>query len=238
MSDTKGYREAYQRDGYLIVPDLFTAEEMTAFKAEMHRLLEAVREEAVAEGNDPERVVHGGVYVGLSIRSEAAQAVARDPRILDILEAIYAPNLEFLSDKIVFKSESTAYGSPWHQDWHYWHGSNKISVWLALDNATVANGCMKLLPGSHRAAVTHDGEVEPGDTFVLRLKPGAVDEAQAVIGEVPAGGAVFFLDLTLHASYPNTSGEDRWAWIGTYRDTRAGTEEYSWAKARVVLRGE
>jgi len=238
VSEPTSDREAYLRDGYLIVPDLFSRDEVIAIKAEMVRLLETVRQEATAEGRDPERVVHGGVFVGLSIRSEVARRVAKDPRILDILEGIFAPNIEFLSDKVVFKAKGTAYGSPWHQDWHYWHGSNKISLWLALDDATPANGCMKLLPSSHTAPIAHKGETAPDETFGIRLKPGEVDEAKAVIAEVPAGGGVFFLDLTLHASYPNTTGDDRWAWIGTYRDAKAGVEDYDWAKAREILRGE
>ncbi|MCX6380369.1 MAG: phytanoyl-CoA dioxygenase family protein [Armatimonadetes bacterium] len=203
MSAPTSDREAYLRDGYLIVPNLFSRDEVMAIKAEMVCLLETVRQ-----------------------------------GILDILEGIFAPNLEFLSDKIVFKAKGTAYGSPWHQDWHYWHGSNKISLWLALDDATPANGCMKLLPGSHTAPIAHKGETAPDETFGIRLKPGEVDESQAVIAEVSAGGGVFFLDLTLHASYPNSTGDDRWAWIGTYRDAKAGVEDYDWAKAREILRGE
>ncbi len=238
MSESSSYRESYQRDGYLIVPDLFTREAAAEIKAEMVRLLDDVREEAIAEGRDPERAVHGGVYVGLSIRNEVARRVAENPRVIAILAEIFAPNIEFLSDKIVFKGRGTDYGSPWHQDWRYWYGSNKISLWLALDDATPANGCMKLLPGSHTAPVEHTGEAAPGETFGIRLKPGEVDESKAVVAEVSAGGGVFFLDLTLHASYPNSTGEDRWAWIGTYRDAKAGVEDYDWAKARKIVHGE
>ncbi|HZO91146.1 MAG TPA: phytanoyl-CoA dioxygenase family protein [Chthonomonadaceae bacterium] len=229
--------ETFARDGFLIVPGLFPAAEMKPIKAEIATVLDAVRSEALARGDDPEKAIHGGVYVGLSARNAVARQLSRDPRILDILEAIYAPNIEFLSDKVVFKSHQTDYGTPWHQDWPYWHGSHKISVWLALDDATVENGCMKLYPGSHRAPVEHDGQVAPGETFGHRLRSDAVDEAKAVTAAVAAGGAVFFLDLTLHSSYPNVSGQDRWAWIGTYRDAQADDLDYSWAVAAAVVRG-
>lgn len=238
MSKSNSYQESYLHDGFLIVPDLFTREEAAEIKAEMVRLLAELREEATAAGRDPEKVAQGGVYVGLSIRNEMARKVAENPKIVAILAQIFAKNIEFLSDKIVFKGRGTDYGSPWHQDWHYWHGSNKISLWLALDDATPANGCMKLLPGSHLAPVEHKGETAPGETFGIRLKPGEVDESKAILGEVPAGGGIFFHDLTLHASRPNATGEDRWAWIGTYRDADMDAEEYEWAKARRIVHGE
>ena len=74
---------------------------------------------------------------------------------------------------------------------------------MALDDATVENGCLKLFPGSHKSAIVHDGDASDGHGFGNRLRPGAVDEDLAVTAEIEAGGAVFFHDLTLHASHPN-----------------------------------
>ena len=65
-----------------------------------------------------------------------------------------------------------------------------------------------------------------------------IDENLAVTAEIEAGGAVFFHDLTLHSSHPNRSGEERWVWIPTYRDAKAEDEDYPWAVAAKVLRGE
>ena len=61
--------------------------------------------------------------MGLAARSPVFQKAVGDARLLDILAGILAPDIEFLSDKVVFKSESTTFASPWHQDWHYWHGT-------------------------------------------------------------------------------------------------------------------
>jgi ectoine hydroxylase-related dioxygenase (phytanoyl-CoA dioxygenase family) len=235
--DTQRVSENYHRDGFVILQNLLTAEEARQIKQEIARVLEEVGEEARVRGEDPQSAIVGGVYVGLSARSEKMKALARDPRVLDVLEAILAPNIEFLSDKVVFKSSKTDFSTPWHQDWPYWEGAHKISVWLALDDADTENGCMKLIPGSHHAVVAHEGEAQPDGSFSNQLKPGAVDEASAVCGAIPAGGAVFFHDLALHASYPNTSGRDRWAWIGTYRDAQAGDLAYDWAVAAAVVRG-
>ena len=54
---------------------------------------------------------------------------------------------------MVFKNEAMTFASPWHQDWSYWYGAHKLSIWVALDDATVENGCLKLFPGSHKSAL-------------------------------------------------------------------------------------
>ncbi|HEX5323356.1 MAG TPA: phytanoyl-CoA dioxygenase family protein [Capsulimonadaceae bacterium] len=235
--DTRNILQSYKRDGFVIVADLLSAEEARAIKEETARILEEVREEARRRGEDPQSATAGGVYVGLSARSEKMRELARNPRMLDVLAAILAPDIEFLSDKVVFKSSKTDFSTPWHQDWPYWEGAHKVSVWLALDNADIENGCMKLIPASHHAVVHHDGSALPDGSFPNQLKQESVDESNAVCGAVPAGGAVFFHDLALHASYPNRSGRDRWAWIGTYRDARAGDHDYDWAVAAMIVRG-
>src|SRR5687768_8116760 len=74
----------------------------------------------------------------------------RDDKVVPILHQIVGPNLEFLSAKAVFKNAKTAFPSPWHQDWFYWEGPHKVSIWIALDDATPANGCLKFVPGAHK----------------------------------------------------------------------------------------
>ena len=67
------------------------------------------------------------------------------------------PNVELLSCKPVLKSKKVAHSSPWHQDWEYWRGTPKVSAWVALDDAKVDNGCLRVIPGSHRwGAIPHE----------------------------------------------------------------------------------
>ena len=221
----------FTETGFAIVPNLFTRDEVQRLKLECIDILEAVEKETGS-------VAEHGVCVGLAARSLVFQAAVGDERLLDILAEILAPDIEFLSDKVVFKSESMTFASPWHQDWHYWHGAHKHSIWVALDDATVENGCLKLFPGSHKSAIVHDGDASDGHGFGNRLRPDAIDESLAVTAEIEAGGAVFFHDLTLHSSHPNRSGEERWVWIPTYRDAKAEDNDYPWAVAAKVLRGE
>jgi phytanoyl-CoA hydroxylase len=215
----------FDTDGFTIRRGLFTEQEVTGFKQEICRLLET-------------HEAHGGVFVGLAANSLVFRELAGDTRLLDELETILGPNIEFLSDKVVLKSAATDYGSPWHQDWPYWKGIHKVSVWIALDPATPENGCLKLLPGSHRTHAVHDGDAGGTKLFVHRLAPGAVDEDHAAIVPCAPGDAVFFHDLTLHASFPNTTGADRWAMISTYRSASEPDLDYEWSVAARVVRGQ
>jgi phytanoyl-CoA hydroxylase len=215
--------ESYTRDGFAFVPGLFTLSETQAAKDEVQRLLTTRKD-------------HAGVFVGLAAASAHFAALARHPQLLDAIEACLGPEIEFLSDKIVFKSASAGFGSPWHQDWPYWKGTHKLSVWIALDPATPANGCLKLLPGSHRSHFIHDGVAGPGEGFGNRLSEGAIDESLALTLPCMPGDAVLFHDLMLHASHPNATGEDRYALISTYRAAAEPDLTYDLAVAAAVVR--
>src|SRR5690606_9748522 len=138
-------------------------------------------------------------------------------------------NVEFLSDKAVFKNHEEDFGTPWHQDWSYWYGSHTVSVWVPLDDVTPENGCLRLVPGSHRMVVTHDGAADDDHGFNHRIDAAQIPAEAVVTAPLEAGGAIIFHDLTLHASHDNTSGKDRWVWIPTYRDASAEDPDYEWA---------
>ena len=233
---TETLAATFERDGFLIVPDLFTADEAAHLKTEMQAILDEVARERQAESGDDRAVIfNAGVHVGLASRSPMYREWVADHRILDVLEPILGPDIEFLSDKAVFKDHDTDFGSPWHQDHPYWVGSHKISLWVALDEATVANGCLKLIPGSHRAEIGH-ATVDDGHGFNHRMGDQDAQEAEAVTAPLPVGGAIFFHDLTLHASHENTAGADRWVWIPTYRSLHHDDPPYPWAVAARPVR--
>ncbi len=149
--------------------------------------------------------------------SDEMRSAVCDSRIVDALKSIVSPDIEFLSVKPVYKSADISFASPWHQDWQYWGGAPKVSVWIALDAATVENGCLKVIPGSHTRTWQHE-RIEDGVGFGNRISEDALSGENIVDVVVEAGDALFFHDLLLHASHPNTSGRDRWSMIPTYRD--------------------
>jgi phytanoyl-CoA hydroxylase len=238
MQLTQEQQASWERDGFLVIEELFAEGEIPRIIDETEGVLAEVREEALAAGRSPEQILASGVYVGLSVKRAFFREVACDPRLLDVLEGLIGPEIGFLSDKVVFKDHAVDYESPWHQDWAYWGGSHKISVWIALDEATPENGCLRILPGSHRAPVEHDqARNVPG--FGNRLDPAVrgLDMSRAVTLPAKPGTAIFFHDLTLHASLPNRSGKDRRALIVTYRDLSQPDREYPDLPAAARVRG-
>ncbi|MDE0311944.1 MAG: phytanoyl-CoA dioxygenase family protein, partial [Caldilineaceae bacterium] len=111
--------QSFARDGFVVVPNLFSRAEVMVLKEEIQNILHAVRQESEGEGSQKKFVDETGVYVGLAGRSSLFRQSVRDDRLVDILEAIIGPNVEFLSDKVVYKDEDTHIASPWHQDWPY-----------------------------------------------------------------------------------------------------------------------
>ncbi|MDE2125751.1 MAG: phytanoyl-CoA dioxygenase family protein [Armatimonadetes bacterium] len=214
----------FRRDGFAFARSMFSPDEAAAMKAEIRSILA-----------DHSHV--GGVYVGLAAVSQLFRRAARNSAMLDALEHVIGPDIEFLSDKVALKSGDVQFGSPWHQDWPYWKGAHKVSVWIALDPADRSNGCLRLLPGSHHHPVEHSGVAPEGEGFGNRLAPGSVDESRAVDAVCAVGDAVLFHDLTLHASYPNRSGNDRYSLISTYRSAAEPDIRYDWAVAAEVVRG-
>ena len=221
---TKEQVAQYQRDGFVIVPDLIDPEAAVAWKAQLKARLQA-------EGNEN---IPSGVRVWMADNMDPMSSEQLlSQRMVAILQQLIGHDVEFLSYKAVFKNAKTTFNSPWHQDWAYWEGSTKISAWIALDDATPENGCLKLIPGSQRAVVEMK-EVEDVKGFVRRITEDQVAGLPIETVPVPRGAAIFFHDLALHASCPNLNGQDRWSIIPTYRNAAEKDSSTVWKTARVL----
>lgn len=115
-------------------------------------------------------------------------------------------------DQLLFKPPDSGAGGNvgWHQDYHYWQcttPSELLTAWIALDDVTVENGCMQVVPGSHQW-----GLLPVGDFFDSDLK-GMSERIEAFTGrpfetvrcDLPAGSLSFHHCLTIHGSGPNLS---------------------------------
>lgn len=223
VSQIAGYHEK----GYVVLPGLFTREDAQTWKA---ALKERVVDDEYLDKGAGVRVWFGDDMDSVSVTN------VKITGLVEALIQLIGPDIEYLSMKAVFKNAKTNHSSPWHQDWHYWQGSPKISVWIALDDATPDNGCLRLVPGSHRGAVKMD-DVDDGKGFNHRISEDAIDNLPVEVVPVSAGDAIFFHDLLLHASCPNINGEERWTAIATYRSGAVKDESTVW-ESSMVLNGE
>ncbi len=118
--------------------------------------------------------------------------------------------------RIRCKLPDTARGDvPWHQDSGYYaeHCDETLIVtcWVPLVNATVQNGCMQILPKTHRGRVALHHTGGNSGFLVINDEDLPADPQQAVAAECPVGGVVFMTNCTPHCSTPNTSDHIRWS---------------------------
>ncbi|MEK5209699.1 phytanoyl-CoA dioxygenase family protein [Psychrobacillus sp. FSL H8-0510] len=209
----------YEENGYLILNNYFSKFTVKELKIEVKNIFFTGREMKSRVSLDVDKLKKQGVFIGLSRISSLYKETVNDSKLIGLLNEILGEEIKFVDDKVVFKDAKTDFGSPWHQDWHYWKGQHKFSLWIALDNVTLENGCLKVVPGSHKNKIEH--EDIGGDGFSKWILPENINEQDVVSLPVEAGSIILLHDLLFHASLPNKTGEDRWAFIPTY--------QYSWS---------
>ena len=128
--------------------------------------------------------------------------------ILDCIEDLIGPNIQLFHDQALYKPAH--HGGPvfWHQDNAYWQctPATLVSCWLTLDDVSVANGAMQVIPGSHLQALEHE---KSASTSALLDNAERVDSSRAVAIELPAGGAMLHHCQTFHYTAPNKTARER-----------------------------
>ena len=203
---------SFDRDGYLVLAGALSAGEVQALRDEAVRIcrgeLGAVDGVEPAAADEPdEQVVRRYLCIHFPHKlSDRMRGTLAHPVIVDALRQRIGPNVKAMQSMLFIKSEGKP-GQAWHQDELFIPTRDRslTAAWIALDDATVENGCLWVLPGSHRRGVLYpdrdhhdarfDCEVEAYD-FPYR-------DQDAVAVEVPAGSVVLFSGYLLHMSLPN-----------------------------------
>jgi len=150
------------------------------------------------------------------------EALVADARIVTpVCGVIETESVALWTDKINLKRPREGSGFRWHQDSPYWthridHVDRCPNVMIALDDASEANGCFRVIRGSHREGCL-PGIQDGTQIGALFTDPRYVDESAQVALAVPAGSLVFFSAHTVHGSRPNESGDARRAIVLTYQ---------------------
>lgn len=218
---------AYRRDGYFIVRNLLSPAAVSACLAEATRIC---REDAPAIGgwagaplpdSDQFATMDEDALLGrfLAIQfidkiSPFFHAAMATPAIIDVLREIIGPNVKGIQS-MLFMKRSGKPGQAWHQDEHFIPTRDRslVGVWMALDPATRDNGCLRVLPGSHRAGILYP--TRPHGRADYDGAPEAFGfsevEADEVVAEMAPGDVLFFNGYLLHRSTRNVAPE------GTFR---------------------
>ena len=207
---------AYRRDGYLIVRDLLRPDDLAALRGESVALcrgrlgaLQGLVESPTSESDaDAMRRYMVGVMPH-KLPSLFARYLA-DQRIVRVLNTLIGPDVKGVHSQVFFKAAG-APGNAFHQDEKFIPTRDRslVTVWIALEDARIENGCLRVFPGSHRPSVLwpmrrHDNP-DLDRVEEIHLYPHA--PADAVALEIPAGAAIFFDGYLIHGSFPNRSAE-------------------------------
>lgn len=208
LSDSEVRR--YQEDGF-VVPE---------FRLEptgVARLREAL-DRVIAANPDkrPEQLVSvhitGRNAEGV-VGDTEFMAVCQDEAILDIVEQLIGPDIVLWGCQAFCKPPGDGMEVPWHQDGNYWpiKPLATCTLWIAIDDSVIENGCLRVIPGSHRGHSLNVHHKVDREDVVLNQRADATsfDESTAVDVELEAGQMSLHDVYLLHGSNPNRSDRRR-----------------------------
>ena len=207
--------------GYFAMEGLLSADDVAACLDGLHDLAERraelgdriwVQEEPFfdqggtdSRAADPElRIRKLARFVQVEARLAAAAA---HPNVMAVLGQLIGPGHRLVQDMALMKPPFKGSEKPWHQDNAYFDWTpldGIIGVWIALDPATVENGCMQIVPGSHQAGPARHYHVRD-----CQLPDQAVAVEQVEVVPLKPGGVLFFSGLIHHGTPANMSASRR-----------------------------
>ena len=233
-------REQLAEHGFVVRREVFDGGEVGAIgdacDALVERLLEEKRNAKVAVGSytfeiqrrlativkweqeNPDLLLGIEPFAHLS---DTLRTWALDARLLDpARDVIGSDDVDLFTEKLNLKRAH--HGGPivLHQDFPYWADATPIAARVAtavifVDEARRDNGCLEVVPGSHREGVQERKAVEGFGN--LEMDPAAFDISRLIPLEVSAGSVVFFGPFLVHRSLANRSGDDRRALLFSYQ---------------------
>ncbi len=206
----------YRHTGHLTVPGLFDPATTDALVQDIQRWGEAF----LADLPPQQRAwyVDGGVQARAVLRKldnphhhrELVREVARTPALVQLVEQLIGPGVSVYFSQIFFKPPEGGGPKPAHQDNFYFGPNNLegvVTAWIALDDATLENGCLYFGEGSQRGPVYP--HVAPADEpYNLQLPAHILARQPMTPAPVMRGGVSFHHGNTFHQSAPNLS--TRW----------------------------
>ena len=202
--------KAFDKNGYLAVEDVLTAPELEELRHVTDGFVEQSR--AVTSHDAVFDLEPGHSAASPSLRRikhpiskhPVYAKCARHDRILDIVECLIGPNLRYHNNKLNMKNPDNGAAVQWHQDWAFYPHTNDsiLEVGIALDDMTVDNGALMVLPGSHKGRTWNHHQ---DGLFVGAITDPAFKADGAVSITLAAGGITLHHVRMAHGSKPNRS---------------------------------
>ncbi|HEY5663269.1 MAG TPA: phytanoyl-CoA dioxygenase family protein [Ilumatobacter sp.] len=213
---TSGQVASYRHDGFLLPVRVADTDRAAGWCAE----IEALERRWRGDPTLPNPFVDYA-RANFHVVSAAAARIAHDRAILDAVESIIGPDILCWMCELIVKEPHSPKILTMHQDMTYWGldgADHLVTAWLALSPATIANGAMQFVRGSHRHGQVAHHDTYGADNLLSRGQEIAVDydPADAVPVELQPGEMSLHHGLMFHGSGPNTTAHRRVALVMRY----------------------
>jgi len=220
---TKTQVEQFERDGYLVLTDVFSAHELDELRAAAERTGKNCSDthpgQLIKESDGEQLRTLFGVHGMDGLLKDTAS----NPRMLEVIQFLLNDSVYIHQSRLNFKSPHYGSGFEWHSDFETWHaedgmpGMRAISATVLLTDEISADGSLKFMPRSHKTFVACPGETPDSTGYREAFKKQAVGKPPALfldlleesggVQEVvaPAGSVLLFDCNVMHGAGKNTS---------------------------------
>jgi non-haem Fe2+, alpha-ketoglutarate-dependent halogenase len=219
----------FNRDGYLKGMRIFDDAEI----AELRRYFDDLLAQTLAAGGDSYSISTA------HLRHGRVHDLLTDPRLVARVKDLLGDNAIGWGSHFFCKMPGDGKRVAWHQDASYWPltPSKAVTIWLAIDDASVENACMRYIPGSHRLGHLTYRLSETDEANVLNQTVEGIEKLEPPVDvELKAGEVSMHSDLLLHGSEANQSARRRCGLTLRYcpADVKAGL---GWNAKGVIVSG-
>lgn len=225
----------FRSEGYTVFPHFFSDDELAALVAELERFKREGLGRNVATDGDGK--THSTTRVNYQIiplndKSALMRALPFHPNVVAVVGQLIGNPFARHLDQIFLKPARTGAGTDWHTDNAYFKigdPSKGTALWIALHDATLANGTLRVIPRSYVETFEHERDLTSDHHIHTHA-----DESRAVPIELPAGGAIFFNYGTAHATKANNTDKERAGLAFHFLNTEHVPENYRWKMIHVT----
>lgn len=203
--------ENYKENGYLVLKDqLFNTEKLNSLI------------DIYAEISSSNQGIRTDEFDTPHFKDERLLEFLRSDDVLDIVQELIGPNIGLWSSHFICKEPFVGRRTPWHEDSAYWNGrfdrlDKIVTIWLAITNSTTENGCMGVIPGTHKNGFSEYTSVDAKtNTFDLEIKPDLVDLDKVVWFELNKGECSIHDARIIHGANANNSPHKRCGYTMRY----------------------
>lgn len=200
----------YEKEGYVIPEFALSEAEVTALRNTVDALIEK------NPGVRPEHLVNAHISRDNAegvIGADAILDLARHPGVLDQVESVIGSDIVLWSCQLFCKPVGDGMEVPWHQDGQNWpiRPLATCTVWIAIDDSLVDNGCLRVIPGSHKRQEVFGQHTDNRERLTLNqaVNNEHIEDAEAADLELRAGQMSLHDVYLIHGSNQNTSTRRR-----------------------------